>query len=84
MEVFPGEWMGWEVRVARGRVAERSERVGRTRLGKHRKGIPGPTHLCLGKSWNGTLPDALNPKRRKRQDPNVLAHLNFVSDSVEI
>ena len=38
LEGFPGEWMGWEVRVGEGRVAERSEREGRTRLGKGRKG----------------------------------------------
>ena len=44
LEVFPGEWSGREIRVVVGRVAEQSERGGRTRLGK---------------GWNGSLPDAV-------------------------
>ncbi len=38
LETFLGEWWGREVREVVGRVAERSERGGRTRLEKSRNG----------------------------------------------
>ena len=56
LEVFPGEWSGREVRVVVGRVAEQSERGGRTRLGK---------------GWNGSLPDAVYRLSEGMQHPKV-------------
>ena len=50
---FSGSGPGGEVRVVGGRVAERSERGCRTRLGKHRKGIPCPTYSYLEKRRSG-------------------------------
>ena len=42
LKAFPGERRGGEVRVVEGRVAERSERGSRTRLGRYRKDILDP------------------------------------------
>ena len=43
-KAFPGEWLGREVRVAGGRVAERSERVE----------CNAPTYGALPSAWGNT------------------------------